>query len=61
MAFKASERLPLWQEIETRAKARLASVDTDYPAADEGLRARIRAGAQSDVETASGFVKFYSE
>ncbi len=56
-----AERLTIWEGIAATARARLASVDADYPCADRPLLERIRAGAMDCVRTAEEFVKWYKE
>ena len=54
-------RVAIWQNHLAASQARLENVDTDYPAADAGLREKIRAGIVQDVQTAQGFIEFHSK
>lgn len=54
-------RIAIWEQHLAAAQARLAAVDTDYPAADFALREKIRAGAVDDVKTAREFIEFHSK
>lgn len=55
------QRVTIWESHLAAHEARLASVDTDYPAAELGLREKIRAGIVQDIQTARGFIEFHSK
>lgn len=56
-----TERLTIWEGIVARNQEELVFAAMNYPAADAALLAKIKANIKDSIDTARGFVKYYSE